>query len=340
MSDPLLELVYDHPELADLDAAARREAIEELLRPIEGDAAPAAAERVARSIDGFGPLTELLEDDTITDVLINGGDEVWIERGGRLERIDLALEAGELDALIERLIADGGGRVDALHPIADVRLGNGDRMHVVAAPIAARGPVVSIRRFPKSAATLDDLVAAGTIARRHADALAEQVIARASIVVSGATGVGKTTMLGALLTLVGSERIVTIEETRELHPRLLHAVHLATREANVESAGAVSSSELVRAALRMRPDRIVIGEVRGIEAADALWAMSTGHAGSMLTVHARGPRHVPFVLGTLAAGPSVASVPELAGRFAEMIDVIVHLERVGARRVVTGLQMP
>jgi pilus assembly protein CpaF len=213
-------------------------------------------------------------------------------------------------------------------------------MHVVAAPLATNGPVVSIRRFPESMPTLDDLVAAGTIARHQADALAELVAARASIVVSGATGVGKTTMLAALLTLAGSDRIITIEETRELHPQLVHAVHLTTREANVESAGAVTSSELVRAALRMRPDRIVIGEVRGIEAADALWAMSTGHAGSMLTVHARGPRHVPLVLGTLAAGPSVASIPELAARFAEMIDVIVHLERVGNRRVVTGLEMP
>jgi len=339
MPDPLLDLVYEHPELADLDAAARLDALEELLLPLEGDRARTVAERLARSIDGFGPLTDLLADDDVSDVLVNGCDEVWIERRGRLERTGISLDAGELGALVERLVGRGGGRVDALHPIASVRLDNGARMHVVVPPIAPV-PVVSIRRFPASMPTLEDLVGAGTIAHRHADALAEHVVEGSSIVVSGATGVGKTTMLGALLSLIGNERVITIEETRELHPALAHGVHLSTRVANVESAGAVSLSELVRAALRMRPDRIVIGEVRGIEAADALWAMSTGHTGSMLTVHARGPGHVPLVLGTLAAGSSIASVPELAARFADVVDVFVHLERVGDRRVVTALKLP
>jgi pilus assembly protein CpaF len=339
MADRLLELVYAHPELADLDPEARRAAIESLVRAEVGDdVAPQETARLVRTIDGFGPLTELLEDDEVTDVLVNGHRDVWVERNGRLQRTDLCLDHDELDVLLQRLVARGGSRFDPLHPMTDVALANGDRLHVVGPPIAPDGPVVSIRRFPKDALTLHDLVTAGTISPRQEVDLAELVRTRASIAISGATGVGKTTLLGALLSAVADdERVVVIEETRELRPRLAHAIHLTTRSSNIEGSGAVTSSDLVRTALRMRPDRLVVGEVRGPEAADALWAISTGHAGSMLTVHARGPEHVPLVLAGLAAGASPMAAPELAVRFTDAIDAFVHLQRVGSRRVVTAL---
>jgi len=335
-----LDLIYSHPELADLDASARRVAVEALVREELGDreAVSETTERVVRWIDGLGPLTDLLFDDGISDVLING-DELWIERDGTLQRAELPCDRAELDALVERFVGDGGASFDALHPVCDVMLPNGDRMHLVGPPVVEQA-VVSIRRFPRRPLSLEDLVERGAVSTEDAVTLQELVTTRSSIVVSGATGVGKTTLLGALLSFVpGTERVVTIEENRELRCEAEHVIHLVGREANVEGAGAITMSRLVRAALRMRPDRIVVGEVRGEEAADALWAMSTGHKGSMLTVHARGAAQAPDVLAALAARGSPATAPDLARRFRDCIDAFVHLERVGDRRIVTQLRV-
>lgn len=336
MSDPVWELVYANPELADLDRAARRDALRELFaRSLPAEVVEEQLERCARAIDGYGPLTDLLDDESVTDVLVNGPSEVWVERAGKLEPTGLSFDDAELDALIDRIVGDAGERVDPLHPVADVSSPEGHRVHVVMPPVARPGPLVSIRRFTRTGLSLERLVELGAMSEQDATRLQRLVVDRAAMVISGATGTGKTTLLGALLGCVpADERVVVIEETRELRVAHPHVVSLATRDSNVEGRGAVSLETLVRTALRMRPDRIVVGEVRGPEARAALWAMSTGHRGSMLTVHAPSAAAVPKALAELASGGKDHS---LRPRFEEQIEAFVHLERVGDRRVVAEL---
>jgi pilus assembly protein CpaF len=339
MREELLQLVLKHDELAELDPAERRLALRDLLvrEGGEADVSHSLAE-LANTIDGFGPLTPLMEDDSISDVLVNGVDEVWVERAGRVERTSVRFnDLDELMHLIDRLVSHAGARADVERPVADARLQDGSRIHVVLPPVAPSGPLISIRRFRKTAWRLDDLLAAGMMDNEQALTLAHAVHARKTIAISGGTGCGKTTLLNALLGEIDTgERVVLIEETQELRPSCLHHVELLARAPNIEGKGSIEMLELVRAALRMRPDRIVIGEVRGSEALAALAAMSVGHKGSMVTVHARSAGGVTdrFVSLALLAGSGLSET-SLRRQVETAFDLFIHLDRAeDGRRVV------
>jgi pilus assembly protein CpaF len=338
----LFDLVLNNTQLAELDPAERRLALRELVCAHSQEDAGPSVRALAESIDGAGPLTALMMDPEVTDILINGPDEIWVDSGSGPVRTDLRFEPGMLDAFIERAVGDRGGRVDISVPVADTWMPDGSRMHVVLPPVAPTGPIVSIRRFPDAAYSLADLTGKEMLTSSQADQLERSVLERRSILISGATGSGKTTLLNALLACVpGSERVVTIEEVRELSVSGGHLVPLVTRGPNVEGAGAVTARDLVRAALRMRPDRIVVGEVRGAEAMDALGAMSTGHEGSLLTVHARDAKGALSRLASLAMEASPAMpIQEMERRVMQAFDLVVQVERVGAtRRVAEVLEL-
>ena len=288
---------------------------------------------------GLGPLEALLADPAVEEVMVNGLAPVWVERGGRIEATDVAFASEqELRHAIERILAPLGRRVDAAEPLCDARLADGSRVNVVIPPLALDGPVLTIRRFRAGGLGPHDLVACGTLDPGLHDLLRACVRARMTILVSGGTGSGKTTTLGALSGFIpDGERIVTIEDAAELRLRQPHVVRLEARPANVEGRGEVPIRRLVRNALRMRPDRIVVGEVRGGEALDMLSAMSSGHDGSLSTVHAGSPAEALRRVETLALMADVA-LPHAAIReqVASAIDLVVHQrrERDGARRIV------
>lgn len=334
LTEALYERVLDNDWLAALDPAERRLALRGLLSDEEraDSEAVRALGDVADHIDAYGPLTEIMSAPGVTDVLVNGPHDVWVERDGMLTRVPVAWrDADALRDFADRLLASGGAGADASNPVADARLPDGSRIHVVLPPIAPHGPLVSIRRFPSVRFTLDDLVARQMLDAGRRRRLEELVRARASIAISGATGAGKTTLLNALLGLAAqSERIVTIEETPELGPFDAHVVSLVARPANVEGKGCVDLGALVRASLRMRPDRIVVGEVRGAEASAAIAAMSTGHEGSMLTLHARSASEAPERLASLACTHE--------DRVRRAVHAFVHLARVGGRRRVVAIE--
>jgi pilus assembly protein CpaF len=341
MREALFDAVFDHDELACLDAAERRLALRSLIADaVDPSELGATVARLSDLIDGYGPLTQVMSDDAVTDVLVNGPHEIWIERSGSLERLDVTFEdVVDLRAFIDRALARAGARADASHPIADARLPDGSRMHVVLPPIAPAGPLVSIRRFLWERPDVDGLAAVGMLDDDAVTQLVGAVHQRRTIVISGATGTGKTTLLNALLGEVGpSERIVTIEETSELKPHSPHVVSLVARPRNVEGRGGVDMTTLVRAALRMRPDRIVVGEVRGPEALDALAAMSTGHNGSMVTIHARGPHDALDRMVALALQARVTTDERsLRDQLAQAVDLVVHLERTDKTRRVGAI---
>jgi pilus assembly protein CpaF len=332
------DLVLKHDELADLDPASRRLALRSVLAPEEEAAAlRAAVAEVADEIDGFGPLTALLEDEEVTDVLVNGWRDVWVERAGELSRAEASFAgAAELERWIERLLGRAGARADASRPIADARLANGARLHVVLPPVARNGPLVSIRRFPSRRPSLSQLREWETLDAAQEAVLQDAVSQRVTIAISGSTGSGKTTLLNALLGLVDDkERVVLVEEVAELSPACPHWVALAGRPPNVEGAGRVDLITLVRCALRMRPDRIVVGEVRGPEALAALAAMSTGHEGSMVTLHADSAADAVQRMATLALQAGGGATEESLERsFRRAFGLVVHLERgPGGRRI-------
>lgn len=337
----LLALLRGREHLAELDVAERRLALRAVVNEIgPGVDQPSAVAELADWIDGFGPLTGFMSDPAVTDILLNGPAELWVERDGALEQHPPVFEsAAELLDLIERLMAESGARVDSTVPIGDAQLRDGSRFHVVLPPVAPGGPLVSIRRFPPHAFTLDDLACNGFMTGDEADVLQRCVLDRRSIAIGGATGTGKTTLANALLGCIpDTERIVVIEETRELRPACRHWVSLSTRATNVEGRGAVEQTDLLRAALRMRPDRIVVGEVRGPEAAVALQAMSTGHEGSILTVHARSAPEVTDRLVELALMDRTAPCDSTVHRRVKRaVDVVVQVGRCGGRRLLVEI---
>jgi pilus assembly protein CpaF len=318
---------------AEVSRAARRIAADEA--PLEpGAAAAAAAELV-----GLGVLEPLLADGAVSDILVNGPDEVWVERGGVLERTGISFSGPEaIVAAVERVIAPLGLRLDRASPAVDARLSDGSRLHAVIPPAAVDGPVVAIRRFVSVVTTLDDAVRVGAVDQTGAELLREAVIGRRNLLVSGGTGSGKTTLLNVLsATIPSNERVVTIEDAAEL--RLSgHVVRLEARPPNAEGAGEITLRTLVRQALRMRPDRIVVGEVRGSEAFDLVQAMSTGHDGSMGTVHANGPEEALWRVETLALTAD-RNLPAEAVRqmLRSAVDLVVHLERRQGRRRVAAI---
>ena len=333
----LMELVYDHDELADLDPAERRLALRELLSRTDVDELADAVTMVANEIDGYGPISTLMSDNDTTDILINGPSDVWIEADGRLRPVSCRFDSSEhLRAWCERHIAAAGGRLDAAAPIADVRLADGSRMHVVLEPVATAGPFVSIRRFPDQPRTVEALVTSGSMTQNDADALRSAVSEARSIVISGATGTGKTTLLNALVNLVPErERVVMLEELPELTVEGSNRISLTARSANAEGRGEVTLEHLVKASLRMRPDRIVVGEVRGPEALAALWAMATGHRGSMLSIHASSAEEASRRLVDLALMSKVAPGEGTLRREVDRaVDINVHLtKRAGSRSI-------
>jgi pilus assembly protein CpaF len=295
-------------------------------------------ERVLLLATGLGPLEPLLSDHAVDEVMVNGPDEVYVERGGLVSRtgVSFASEA-ELMHAIERVLAPLGRRVDEASPLCDARLPDGSRVNVVIPPLSLSGPCLTVRRFRREGFSLRQLVAGGTLPGEVAELLALCVAARASVLVSGGTGSGKTTTLNALSGAIpGEERIVTIEDAAELRLRQRHVVRLEARPANLEGRGEVTIRQLVVNALRMRPDRIVVGEVRGPEALDMLQALNTGHDGSLTTVHANSSADALRRIETLALMAGVG-LPHGAVRdqVASALDVVVHQARLpsGARVV-------
>lgn len=285
-----------------------------------------------------GPLQRYLDDPAVTDVLVNGPDDVWVDRGHGVQRVPARFpDATHVRALAVRLAASGGQRLDDASPLVDARIPGGVRLHAVVAPVCAEGAVLSLRVPRRRTMTLDELVAARALPADWAPVVAGMVRRRAGVLVAGGTGTGKTTLLAALVGLVPhDERIVCVEEARELDPDHPHVVPLTARRPNVEGTGAVGLDELVRAALRMRPDRIVLGECRGAEVRDVLMAMNTGHDGGFTTLHASTAAHVPArleALGALAGMDRAAVTAQTIGA----IDVVLHLRRTGGRRHVAEI---
>lgn len=294
--------------------------------------------RILRDTVGLGPVEDLLSDPRVEEVMVNGHEHVFVERHGRIEQVPVRFEDDDqLRNAIERILAPLGRRVDELSPMVDARLSDGSRVNVVIPPLAVDGPAVSIRRFSASRPGPDELVGLGTLSVGTRDLLREAVIEHRSILISGGTGSGKTTLLNALSSFISpDERVVTIEDAAELRLQQPHVVRLESRPASVEGRGEVSIRDLLRNALRMRPDRIVIGEVRGPEALDLLTALNTGHEGALSTVHANSATDALRRLETLALMAGVGLPHEAIREQLERgIDLIVHLERLGygSRRV-------
>ncbi len=290
--------------------------------------------RVEARMTGLGPLDPLLADPAVTDVLVNGPGPVWVDRGGgRVVVTDVVLDRPTIDLLVERVLGPLGRRVDPASPVADGRLPDGSRVHVVVPPLAIDGPCLTIRRFAARRIELTEVAGPAVVAL-----LRNAVRTRANVLVSGGTGSGKTTLLNALAAAIDPhERIVTVEDAAELRLPSDHVVRLETRPATVEGAAAVSCRELVRNALRMRPDRLIVGEVRGGEALDMVQAMNTGHDGSLSTVHANGCDDALRRLETLVLLADVGlPLDAVRDHLAAAVDLVVHLERdaAGQRRVV------
>jgi pilus assembly protein CpaF len=294
---------------------------------------------VSDAVVGLGPIEFLLRDPDVTEVMVNGPDDVYVERKGRIERVADRLFEGEEAVLhvIERIVAPLGLRVDATSPWVDARLPDGSRVHAIVPPLSLCGPVLNVRKFSSVPIGPSDLLRSETLGPRMLEFLAACVRARMNIVISGGTSSGKTTLLGVLSTFVSTqERVITIEDAAELRLAQPHVIGLEARPATVEGRGEVTVRDLVRNALRMRPDRIVVGEVRGGEALDMLQAMNTGHDGSLSTAHANSARHALWRLETMALMSDVdLPISHVRAQVASAIDLVVHTARLrDGRRVV------
>ena len=295
-------------------------------------------EQIVAGILGYGPLEPLLRDESVTEILVNGPNQVYIERNGKLEETEVRFrDVEELARIIDRIVSPLGRRVDESSPMVDARLPDGSRVNVIIPPLSLVGPCISIRKFSQAALSVDDFVRLDSMTRDMADLLKACVEARLNIVVSGGTSTGKTTLLNILSSfLPNNERIVTIEDAAELQLQQRHVVRLEARPPNVEGRGEVKIRQLVINALRMRPDRIVVGEVRGGEALDMLQAMNTGHDGSLTTAHSNTPRDTLHRVETmvLMAGMDLP-LRAVREQIASAFDVIVHLDRLpdGTRKV-------
>jgi pilus assembly protein CpaF len=300
---------------------------------------------IADDILGHGPLERLLSDDTVSEIMVNGPFDVWVERAGRLAQTSVRFnDESHLRRIINKMVAQVGRRNDESSPMVDARLPDGSRVNAIIPPLSLSGPLVTIRKFSKTRLALEDMVPLGTISTQTREFLERAVLARLNILISGGTGSGKTTLLNALSSAIpDNERIVTIEDAAELRLNQRHVLRLESRPKNIEGEGEIPIRELVRNSLRMRPDRIVVGEVRGPETLDMLQAMNTGHDGSLSTVHANTPRDALSRLETmvLMAGFDLP-IRAIRQQVASALDLIVHIERVedGSRHVtaVTEVQ--
>ena len=292
------------------------------------------------TVFGFGPLQDLLRAPTITEIMVVSSDQIYVERDGVIERSGRRFISDKVtESIIERIVAQVGRRIDKSQPLVDARLPDGSRVNAIIPPLATRGPCLTIRKFPATRFTMDDLVEMGTITRSAAMFLRAAVIDHRNVLVSGGTGTGKTTLLNVLSSFIPyKERIVTIEDTTELRLHQEHVVSLESRPANVEGTGAYTIRDLVKNALRMRPDRILVGECRGPEALDMIQAMTTGHDGSMTTVHANSAREVVERLEVLVLMAADLPVVSIHRQITSAINLIVHISRLpGGKRKVTQI---
>ena len=332
---------------SDIDEATLRRTVKgDVGRLLEEESGIARADRerlvdeIVNDTVGHGPLERLLADDTITEIMVNGPHDVWIERNGRLfETTVRFIDDSHVRRIINKIVAQVGRRIDESSPMVDARLPDGSRVNAVIPPLSLTGPLVTIRKFSKRRLTLEDMVNLGTISTDVVDLLERCIRAELNVLISGGTGTGKTTFLNAISTAIpDSERIVTIEDAAELRLNQRHVLRLEARPKNIEGQGEIPIRELVRNSLRMRPDRIIVGEVRGPEALDMLQAMNTGHDGSLTTVHANSPRDALSRLETMVL-MSGYDLPLRAIRqqVSSALELVIHLERLedGGRRVTS-----
>jgi len=329
------------------NAAEVRETIEELFQTIlaQENIVLSRAERaklfeqIVAEILGLGPLETLLADESITEIMVNGPKHIYIERQGRIERVDMTFQDNDhVRRIIDRIVAPLGRRIDESSPMVDARLQDGSRVNALIPPVSLVGPTLTIRKFAKKALTTDDLVRLGTITPEALEFLRACVMARMNVVISGGTGSGKTTLLNILSSFIPEDqRIVTIENAAELQLRQEHVVTLESRPANIEGMGEITMRDLVINSLRMRPDRIVVGEIRGGEALDMLQAMNTGHDGSLTTCHSNGPRDTLARIETmcLMAGMDLP-LRAIREQVSSALNLIVHQSRMrdGTRKIV------
>jgi pilus assembly protein CpaF len=347
--DRLLKIM-DLSLIVTIDEAVAREQIRDTgRRLLEEESAPLNLDqrrRVLKHIEdevmGLGPLEPLLADKKVADILVNGANQVYVERRGRMELTDIKFnDDAHLLHIIDRIVSSVGRRIDESSPMVDARLKDGSRVNAIIPPLAIDGPTLSIRRFAVERLKMDELIAYGSINQAAADVLKAVVAGRLNVLISGGTGAGKTTLLNVLSGFIpSSERIITIEDSAELQLQQPHVVRLETRPPNIEGKGEINQRDLVRNTLRMRPDRIVLGEVRGPEALDMLQAMNTGHDGSLTTVHANTPRDA---LGRIESMVSMSGInfptKVMREQISSAIDVVVQIARhEDGKRRVTSIQ--
>lgn len=342
--DPLKAAVMDRERLrSQIDAVIRRIADENRLH-LSSQEEETISRQMLDEMVGIGPIQPLLEDESINDILVNGPNQVFIERHGKLELSPITfLDEEHVFNTAQRIAAAVGRRIDEANPMVDARLADGSRVNVITHPLSLRGTTISIRKFMRRNLALESLAERGAMSYDMADLLAKAMQARLNIVVSGGTGAGKTTLLNALSQKIDpTERIITIEDAAELQLQQVHVVTLETRPESAEGTGKVDQRDLMRNALRMRPDRIILGEVRGGECFDMLQAMNTGHDGSLCTVHANTPRDALLRLENMVMMANM-QLPLMAIRrqIASAVDIVVQIERMrdGARRVVSIVEL-
>ncbi|USQ82139.1 CpaF family protein [Ornithinimicrobium faecis] len=341
----LSDTSLDETQLHELVRKELTQLVQATETPLKSDEKRRLIREVTDDVLGYGPLQSLLDDDDVTEIMVNGPDNVYMERAGRLTKSDVRFSGEEhLRRVIERIVTRVGRRIDESSPLVDARLEDGSRVNAIIPPLAFSGSTLTIRKFGKVPLKVDDLVAKDSLSPQTVDLLQACVQAKLNVLVSGGTGTGKTTLLNVLSSFIpGDERIVTIEDAVELQLQQDHVVQLEARPRNIEGRGEVTIRDLVRNSLRMRPDRIIVGEVRGGESLDMLQAMNTGHEGSLSTLHANTPRDAMGRLETmvLMAGMDLP-LRAIREQIASAIDVIVHLTRLrdGTRRVthVTEVQ--
>jgi pilus assembly protein CpaF len=293
---------------------------------------------IADDVLGYGPLEPLLRDDSVTEVMVNNHDLIFVEREGRLERSDASfVDNAHLLRIIDKIVSQVGRRIDESSPMVDARLPDGSRVNAIIPPLSLKGPTLTIRKFARDPYTMDDLVNFNSLTPQAAQFLAACVKGKLNVLISGGTGTGKTTMLNAMSSFVpADERIVTIEDAAELQLQQEHVITLESRPPNIEGVGEIRIRELVRNALRMRPDRIIVGEVRGAETLDMLQAMNTGHEGSLTTIHANAPRDALARLETLVLTAGVdLPLRAIREQTSSAFDLLVQISRLvdGSRRV-------
>jgi pilus assembly protein CpaF len=308
--------------------------------PLNTEQRKTIIKRIEDEVLGLGPLEPLLHDASVSDILVNGANQVYVERKGKLQRTNVRFNDNRhLLNIIDRIVSAVGRRIDESSPMVDARLQDGSRVNAIIPPLALDGPMLSIRRFAVELLSVDDLISLGSMSKEVAEVLKAIVKGRLNVLVSGGTGAGKTTLLNILSGFIPEdERIITIEDSAELQLQQPHVVRLETRPPNIEGKGAVTSRDLVRNSLRMRPERVIVGEVRGAEALDMLQAMNTGHDGSLTTIHANSPRDALSRIENMVSMTGINfPTKTLREQLASALDVVVQIERHedGTRRVVS-----